>query len=335
MNTLLRFATLLLLGLTGFYACKQNSSNIDPEQLTPTISSLSPFGLIPGGPLSLTGTNFSNVTDIEFIDEQGRSTAKVYAQNFIQIGELPVSTGYITVKVPLGVSASQVRINNEYGNGKPQSIVKKFGTEILTTQSVATSITSVASSTMTNQCVNCPSYINSNSCVTKSFFYCIPLPDNSYFPYGTSGGATVSALYNLTIATGSRLVLGFKHSASDNQPTGYSCSKTDIYYATQLLGDSQWHVFTGLYPSGTGGVPSNTPQITLKLARNAQNIEYTGSAIIEMNNYSTGKTTYIGSLLKNGDIYAYSVATGKEIHLCKKSGFSESGKILTDCLTCN
>ena len=333
MNTLLRFAALLLLVMSVSITCKQTSSNVNPELLTPTITSLSPFGLIPGGPLSLTGTNFSNVTDIEFIDEQGKSTGKVYAQNFLQMGELLISAGYITAKVPLGVSASQVRINNEYGNGKPQSISKSSGTEALTTQSVATGVTSVASSSITNECINCS--INSNSCVTKSFFYCIPLPDNSRFPYGTSGGATVSALYNLTIATGSRLVLGFKHSASDNQPTGYSCDKMNIYYATQLLGDSQWHVFTGLYPSGTGGVPSNSPVITLKLARNTRNTEYTGSAIIEMNNYSSGKTTYIGSLLKNGDIYAYSVATGKEIHLCKKSGFSASSKILTDCLACN
>lgn len=333
MKTCIQFATIILLVSVLFTTCKQP----EPDPMAPTISGLSPRVLIPGGPLSLTGTNFSNLTSVDFLTETGGIMAKVYVQSFLPIGELPISAGFITIKVPMGVAVSSyIRINNEYGNGKPHSLDRMTGSEPLNLGSVAISVPSITTGSI------------SDGCVPKSFFYCIPLPDGSSLPGGANGNP--DRYDTKKLPKNSRLVMGFKVSPNDyvlkglykfdaktgrriyppeSGVTGDYCQKEN-YYGIESRGSIDYHVFRGLFNDANGGVPSDDPWVILKLERNSLTNKYTGSAIIEISTYE-GKTTYVGSMLKkgnaqdtliNGDIYAYSVKTGKEIRLCSQTGFS-------------
>lgn len=300
--------------------------------MAPTITGLSPRILIPGGPLSFTGTNFSNLTSVDFLTESGGVIAKVYVQSFLPMGELPFSAGFITIKVPLGVlTSSYIRINNDRGNGKPHSLDRMAGNEPLNLSNVAISVPPITTGSI------------SDGCNPKSFFYCIPLPDGSYLPGGVDGNPGNKFMTNSKkLPNNSRLVMGFRVSPGDdllNGPPykygtadGYKNCQRSVYYNVESIGNNNYHVFIGLYhQDGGGAIESQIPSVKLKLERNSLTNKYTGSVIIEISNYE-GKTTYMGSMLKKGnaqdtlinsDIYAYSITTGKEIRLCSVTDFSK------------
>ena len=350
MKTFIQFATIILLVLTLFTTCKQP----EPDPMAPTIIGLSPRILIPGGPLSFTGTNFSNITSVDFLTETGGVVAKVYVQSFLPMGELPFSAGFITIKVPLGVSASSyVRINNDHGNGKPHSLDRMTGSEPLNLGNVATTVPPITTGSI------------SDGCVPKAFFYCIPLPDGSSLASGANGNNEPD-YKDKKLPKNSRLVMGFKVSPNDyvlkdnyiydfklgrriypseSGVTGNECQKEN-YYRIESRGGNDYHVFRGYFNNSNGGYASESPWVNLKFERNSLTNTYTGSVIVEISTYREGMTTYVGSMLKkgnaqdtliNGDIYAYSVKTGKEIRLCSQTGFSRQDKDgnLINCPTCN
>lgn len=299
-----------------------------------------PNGLIPGGPLSLTVTNVSGITRIDFMKNKDEVTDTIPASSF-----LASKSGSIMLKVPIGVSAEWIRVNTEYGYGKPLRISKVTGSDGITTSNIATNVGAITTG------------IISDGCDPKSFFYCIPLPTGSYLPGGVDGNpGNQYSTSSKNLPDGSRLVMGFRVSPNDNvlkgppYPEGraqdYQNCQRQNYYSTELRGSTSYHVFRGYYQKSGGGVIApEGPWVTLKLERNSLTNAYTGSVIVEIITSST-YTTYVGNMLKqgdikdtsiNGDIYAYSVTTGKEIRLCSQTGFSRQDKDgnLINCSTCN
>ncbi|MGF7216223.1 hypothetical protein GGR92_002388 [Spirosoma lacussanchae] len=116
-----------------------------------------PNGLIPGGPLTLRGTHFSSVTGIDFMNDNGEVTATVNAASF-----LSNESGSCMIKVPVEATATSIRVNNEFGHGKPYSISKLSGSDAINTGNVATNVGSITTGVI------------SDGCDPASFFYCSP-----------------------------------------------------------------------------------------------------------------------------------------------------------------
>ena len=408
MNTLIRFAALMLLGLTGFYACKQNTastpvptspvvvlpqavpsiSGVSPDKAvssteltitgknlqkaeviingqTATVTSIDaaatsltvvapvfsfstvqpinvvvstsegnsntliitaapqaeiaqtpvPNGLIPGGPLSLTVSNVSGITGIDFMDDNNVVKATIPASNFQTSDPASSSAilGHIMIKVPVGVSAGWIRVNTDYGRGKPRSITKLYGNDAITASNVATNVPPLATGIISDSQFN-PSY----------FFYCMPFQKGSYY---SSGFAPKYVESKPIVAD--RVVVAFKQNSTS--------SNYQLYYDSLKMGGDKWYRrFGGYFDTGINGtIEFQSPYIKLLLERNSLNTGYTGSVIIKIYNPYPSKPdypygydfTYVGNVLKTTDkdlfnIVAYEVTTGEVIRLCNQKGFT-------------
>ena len=323
MYTLTRSTALLLLGLPLFSSCITPSMP-DPDPAASMITALTPSVMIPGGPLRLTATNLAGATGIDFTDENGVAAVTVPAGSFLPTGGAyslsePPDSRYVTVKIPMNVLASYVRINNEHGPGNLQRVSNGYNRtsyigDLLTTSNIATNVSAFVTSTISDSKCN-PSY----------FYYCMPVPKGSRYPeeYGPNTPYTPS-----TPIKDSRIVVAFKQSSVD-------CKQ--VYYDSLRIGKGQWYrVFRGHTNVGPNGAAElQTPPVRLKLERNSLNTGYTGTAILTIETYSTAtepykQYTYVGSMVKTPasktgselfDIRAYEVKTGDEIRLCNQKGY--------------
>lgn len=261
-----------------------------------------PNGLIPGGPLSLTVNNTSEIISVDFMNENNEVKATVSASSF-----LTNSSGRIMLKVPVGVSTGWIRINTDYGYGKPRSISVMAGIDQLTTSNIATSVGAIATGVI------------SNACNPSAMFYGVPLPKGKGNTYPEGGKTYPVGFY----------IKQYEQRAGGKPDGGIVCGAVDysIKDLTTIPG-ILYHEFTGFYgvADGNGGTQrAETPYITLRLERNKSDDGYTGSALIAIGDKER-KITHVGHMLISGDIIAYSLSTGEEIRLCKKSSFGQLTK---------
>ena len=110
----------------------------------------------------------------------------------------------------------------------------------------------------------------------------------------------------------------YRKATNNTTGSGRPCT---VYHTVERIAGADYEVFK---PRDT-----NRPQLVLKFEKNSTGTGYTGLVRAETPN----KDDYVGSLLKDGSIVAYSLKDGSELKLCKPN-LSGSGIIPEFTLQC-
>lgn len=121
-------------GCTGSYNVELPVATIDKSRCVPA-------GLVPGAFITLRGSNFNDVSQVQF------ANGAVYSSQFYD-----VKGDEITLKVPAGTSAGDVRIVNQYGTSAGVSFGLLTGGSGLNTGNVSTSTSTLLLSYQSDSC---------------------------------------------------------------------------------------------------------------------------------------------------------------------------------------
>lgn len=230
-------------------ACPSN----DPE-LGAVIETAIPNGLVPGSALTLKGRDFGAVQSVKFANDS------VTASEFIR-----TATNELTLKVPPGAQAGEVRVVSENGPGHPKQMALLTGNTGLTVDNVNTNVTGITQG-----------YV-ANLCVPEFFVFCY-------------NGACI----------------GYYRGRNKD---------CDTYYSVEQITGKKYEVFRP--------ISTTYEQVVLKFEIKGSGTGYTGLVLAQLPNGDN----YVGSILKNNSVIAYSIRDGSELKLCKPdmTGFNPNG----------
>lgn len=123
--------------LTVLSACRSK----EPEVVGAIIETAIPNGLVPGSALTLKGRDFGAVTSVQF------TNTSVVSGQFMR-----TETNELTVKVPIGTQAGDVRVAGEKGPGQPKTMALLTGGYGLTADNVSTNLNTVTQGTFSDDC---------------------------------------------------------------------------------------------------------------------------------------------------------------------------------------